>query len=216
MMIMLAQQKKAVFLMTALLTLAFIVLLIVGFVYAGSLLVVEVAPHHADVGLVLAGNFGRAMYAADLYQRGFIPRIWISRPEREKLLVQLDTLGVPYPREEEISRAVLLKKGVPEDRIEVIGDGVSSTIAEARLVADFLEKRSGIRSLLIITSRFHVRRAEAIFQYVLRPRFQVEIFVVGTPYDGFVADRWWADRDSARQVVLETAKIALFWVWTEY
>ena len=213
---MLAQQKKAVFLMTALLTLAFIVLLIVGFVYAGSLLVVEVAPHHADVGLVLAGNFGRAMYAADLYQRGFIPRIWISRPEREKLLVQLDTLGVPYPREEEISRAVLLKKGVPEDRIEVIGDGVSSTIAEARLVADFLEKRSGIRSLLIITSRFHVRRAEAIFQYVLRPRFQVEIFVVGTPYDGFVADRWWADRDSARQVVLETAKIALFWVWTEY
>ena len=216
MMIMLAQQKKAVFLMTALLTLAFIVLLIVGFVYAGSLLVVEVAPHHADVGLVLAGNFGRAMYAADLYQRGFIPRIWISRPEREKLLVQLDTLDVPYPREEEISRAVLLKKGVPEDRIEVIGDGVSSTIAEARLVADFLEKRSGIRSLLIITSRFHVRRAEAIFQYVLRPRFQVEIFVVGTPYDGFVADRWWADRDSARQVVLETAKIALFWVWTEY
>ncbi len=210
------QRKKAVVLTTGLLALAFIVLLIVGFVYAGSLLVVEVPPHRADVCLVLAGNFGRAMYAADLYHQGFIPRIWISRPEREKPLTQLDALGVPYPRQEEISQAVLLKKGVPEDRIEMIGEGVVSTIAEARLVADLLEKRSEIRSLLIITSRFHVRRAEAIFQYVLRPRSQVELFVVGTPYDGFVSNRWWADRDSTRQVILETAKTILFWIRTEY
>ena len=214
--IMQEQRKKAVVLTTGLLALAFIVLLIVGFVYAGSLLVVEGPPHHADVGLVLAGNFGRAMYAADLFHQGFIPRIWISRPEREKHLAQLDTLGVPYPRQEQISLAVLLRKGVPEDRIEVIGDGVISTIAEARLVSDLLEKRSGIRSVLLITSRFHVRRAEAIFQYVLRPRSQVEIFAVGSPYDGFVADHWWRDRDSARQVFLETAKLLLFWVNTEF
>ncbi len=214
--IMRSQRKKAVLFTTVLLALAFIALLVVGFVYAGSLLVVEVAPHHADVGLVLAGNFGRALYAADLYHQGFIPRIWISRPEREKHLAQLDALGVPYPRQEEISRAVLLKKGVPEDRTEVIGDGVISTMAEARLVADLLEKRSGIQSVLLITSRFHVRRAEAIFQYVLRPRSQVEIFAVGSPYDGFVADHWWRDRDSARQVFLETAKLFLFWVGTEF
>jgi len=40
--------------------------------------------------------------------------------------------------------------------------------------------------------------------------------VIGTPYDGFVADRWWSDRESARQVVLETAKLAFFWVATEF
>src|SRR2546427_8753771 len=98
-MVLRERRKKNVVLATALLSLTFIALLVVAFVYAGSLLVVEVAPHRADVGLVLAGNFGRAMYAADLYQRGFIPRIWISRPEREKLLVQLDTLGVPCQRQ---------------------------------------------------------------------------------------------------------------------
>lgn len=208
------QRKKTIFVATALLVL--VMFLTVGFIYAGSLLVVEVPPQRADVGLVLAGNFGRAIYAADLYHQGFIPRIWISRPEREKDLAQLDALGVPYPRQEEISRAVLLKKGVPDDRIEVIGDGVISTIAEARFVSGLLEKRPEIHSLLLITSRFHVRRAEAIFYYVLRPHSQVEVFVVGTPYDGFVADHWWKNRDSARQVFLETAKLLLFWVNTEY
>jgi uncharacterized SAM-binding protein YcdF (DUF218 family) len=209
------KQRKKVIVVSAVL-LALVVLLSAGFISAGSLLGVEVPPQRADVGVLLAGHFGRAMYAADLYHQGFVPRIWISRPERERPLAQLDVLGVPYPRQEEISRAVLLRKGVPEDRIEVVGDGVISTIAEARLVAGLLEKRPEIHSLLLITSRFHVRRAEAIFHYVLRPYSQVEIFAVGTPYDGFVADHWWKDRDSARQVFLETAKLLLFWVNTEY
>jgi uncharacterized SAM-binding protein YcdF (DUF218 family) len=210
------QRKKAVVLTMLLLVLVFIALLVVGFVYAGSLLVVEVPPHRADVGLVLAGNFGRAMYAADLYREGFIPKIWVSRPEREKHLAQLDTLGVPYPRQEEISCAVLLKKGVPEDRIEVIGDEIISTIAEARLVAVLLEKRPEIHSLLLITSRFHVRRADAIFKHVLQAFPHVSVYTVGSPYDGFVADHWWRDRNSARQVVLETAKLILFWAGTEF
>lgn len=129
---------------------------------------------------------------------------------------QLDSIGIPYPRQEEISRAVLLKKGVPDDRIAIIGDGVISTIAEARLVASFLEKQPEIHSVLLITSRFHVRRAKAIFRYILQSHSQVEVFAVGTPYDGFIADQWWKDRDSARQVFLETAKLLLFWVNTEY
>lgn len=208
------RRKKIIFFVAT--CLALVMLLTVSFIYAGSLHIVEVPPKRSDVGLVLAGHFGRALYAADLYHQGFVPRIWISRPEREKYLVQLDSIGVPYPRQEEISRAVLLKKGVPDDCIEVIGDGMISTVAEARFVAGLLEKQPEIHSVLLITSRFHVRRAEAIFRYVLQPRSQVEVYAVGTPYDGFVADRWWKDRDSARQVFLETAKLLLFWVNTEY
>jgi uncharacterized SAM-binding protein YcdF (DUF218 family) len=174
------------------------------------------APQRADVGLVLAGHFGRALYAADLYHQGFIPKIWISRLEREKYLVQLDSIGVPYPRQEEISRAVLLKNGVPDDRIEVIGDGMVSSIAEARFVAGLLEKQPEIHSLLLITSRFHVRRAQAIFDRVVVSAFPVHIMTVGSPYDGFIADQWWRDRDSAREVLLETAKLLLFWTKEEF
>ena len=200
----------------SLLALAVCALLVSGFFYAGHFLTVETVPQRADVGLVLAGSFARAACAADLYRQGFIPKIWISRPERERHLAMLDDLGVAYPRQEEVSRAVLLQKGVPADRIELIGDRVVSTIEEARLVAGLLEQRPELRSVLIITSRFHVRRAEAIFRYVLRSVPQATVYVVGSPYDGFVADRWWTDRDSARKVVLEIAKLILFWVKTEY
>ena len=208
------RQKRGIFVAATCFVL--VAILTVSFIQAGAFLVVDAPPKRADIGLVLAGHFGRAMYAADLYHQGFVPRILISRPEREKSLEQLDSIGVPYPRQEEISRTVLLKKGVPDERIEIIGDGVISTIAEARLVAGFLEKQPGIHSVLLITSRFHVRRAEAIFRYALQSHPQIEVFAVGTPYDGFVADQWWKDRDSARQVFLETAKLLLFWVNTEY
>lgn len=208
------RRKKIIFIAAT--CFALVALLTVSFIYASSLLVVEVPPQRADVGLVLAGHFGRALYAADLYHQGFIPRIWISRPEREKSLVQLDSLGVPYPRQEEITRAILLKKGVPDDRIEVIGDGMVSTIAEARFVAGLLEKQPEIHSLLLITSRFHVRRAQAIFDRVVVSTIPVHILTVGSPYDGFIADQWWRDRDSAREVLLESAKLLLFWTKEEF
>ncbi len=116
-----------------------------GFFYAGRLLAVETSPHQADVGVVLAGNFSRAVYAADLYRQKLITKVWVTKPVRESGLAQLDALGVPYPRQEDVSRAVLLKKGVPEDRIEIIGNGVVSTLAEAKLVAELLKTRPEIR-----------------------------------------------------------------------
>ncbi len=208
--------RRKITLAVAATCLAVLVLLAFCFVYAASFLVVETPPKQVDVGIVLAGDFSRALYASDLYHQSFVPRVWISRPERERSLRQLDAVGVPYPRQEEVSRAVLLRKGVPADRIEVFGNEVVSTIGEARAVAELLRQRPEIHSLLLITSRFHVRRAEAIFCSILKTYPHIEIHAVGSPYDGFVVDQWWKDRDSARQVVLETAKWLLFWIYTEF
>lgn len=208
-------RRKRTFIVSVI-CLAGLVLATFCFVYAASFLVVETPPKQMDVGIVLAGDFSRALYASDLYHQGFVPRVWLSRPERERSLRQLDALDVPYPRQEEVSRAVLLRKGVPADRIEMFGNGVVSTIEEARAVADLLGQHPDIHSLLLITSRFHVRRAEAIFRRILKDYPYLEIQAVGAPYDGFVVDQWWKDRDSARQVVLETAKWLLFGVYTEF
>jgi uncharacterized SAM-binding protein YcdF (DUF218 family) len=208
--------RRKLTLVVSAIVLASLALATVCFVYAASLLVVETPPKQADVGIVLAGDFSRALYASDLYHQGFVPRVWLSRPERERSLRQLDAIGVSYPRQEDVSRAVLLRKGVSADHIEVFGNGVVSTIEEARAVAELLGQRPDIHSLLLITSRFHVRRAEAIFRMILDAHPHLEIRAVGSPYDGFVVDRWWKDRNSTRQVVLETAKWLLFWVYTEF
>ena len=55
--------------------LLFSALTVTGFIYAGTFLIAERPPGKADAGFVLAGDFTRASYAADLYQEGFIPRI---------------------------------------------------------------------------------------------------------------------------------------------
>jgi uncharacterized SAM-binding protein YcdF (DUF218 family) len=208
--------RRTIALAVAATCLAAVVFLAFCFVYAASLLVVETSPPKADIGIVLAGDFSRALYASDLYHQGFVPRVWLSRPERERILRQLDAVGVPYPRQEDVSRAVLLRKGVPADRIEIFGNEVVSTIGEARAVAELLGQHPDVHSLLLVTSRFHVRRAEAIFRSILKTHPHLDIHAVGSPYDGFVVDQWWKDRDSARQVVLETAKWLLFWVYTEF
>jgi len=122
-------------------------------------LAVEGVPHPADGAVILAGNFAQALYAADLYHQGLIQRIWVIRPVRERPLTQLDALGVAYPRQEEVNRAVLLKKGVPADQIEIIGDGTVSTMAEAKLVVELQKTRPEVRSLLIVTTRIYARRA---------------------------------------------------------
>src|SRR5437879_9583693 len=87
--IMQDRRKKAAFWTMALLAIVFIALLIAGFSYAGHFFVVERVPHQAEVCVVLAGKFSRAMYAADLYHKGLIPNILITTHEREVALEQL-------------------------------------------------------------------------------------------------------------------------------
>ena len=196
----------------------FVSLLIFGcvFIYMGHLMVVDASPTAAEVGLVLAGDYSRAIYAADLFYQDFIKKeIWITKPHRERMLVQLDSFGIPYPLQEEVSLAILLKKGVPRDKIKIVGHGLQSTLEEARFIAQFIKNKPAIKSILIITTKAHVRRANAIFQFALQSGPNINISVVGSPYDQFVTDQWWRDRDSARQILLELAKLALFLVKTE-
>ena len=61
-------------------------------------------------------------------------------------------------------------------------------------------------TLLVVTSPLHVRRARIVLETELpRERFRV----IGSRYDP-VPEKWWRDRDSARDVLLEVAKLAYF------
>lgn len=159
----------------------------------------------ADVIVVLAGSFERAMHAGDLYVKGIAPKILVSVPRTERSIVKLEELGIVFPRPEAIYRKILLRKGVPEGSIELISAGAISTADEATALAVRL-KGSGVR-LLVVTSPYHVRRATMAFQDAFGDRAQV--MVTGTPYEEF-PDDWWRSQDAARNVLLETAKIVLY------
>ena len=173
---------------------------------AGRWLSAADTPQPADAIVVLAGAFERTFYAADLYAAGHAPRIYLSTPARERVHRMLDDLGVLIPTEQEISLRVLERKGVPTARIQVFPIASLSTVEEAQAVKRLLAGRRA--TILIVTSPYHLRRVRMVYADMLAgseitPRF------VATPYEPFPTD-WWHDQSSARQVVLELAKILFY------
>lgn len=161
-------------------------------------------PQKADAILVLGGSYTRPFQAAELYGQGLARKIYVSVPAREDQLRLLDEAGIPFPREEEIVRAVLLKKGVPASAIEYFGKASISTAAEAQAARALFA--GGAPKLLIVTSPYHLRRTRMIFTDALPA---AEIRVIATSYDPF-PQAWWKDQNAARNVLLELPKIVYY------
>ena len=162
------------------------------------------APAKSDVMVVLAGSFARPAYAAELFAQGYAPEVWLSRPRRPSSLVELDKLDVHLPREEEINREILMKRGVPKDRIRFYGGIVNSTADEAsELRRDFPPKG---KKILLVTSRFHARRSRLIFRTILP---EADLRVVSTPYEDFDR-RWWKSKELLQNGIGEIVKVIYF------
>jgi uncharacterized SAM-binding protein YcdF (DUF218 family) len=176
----------------------------VGLGYAGEWLSAADRPQKADAILVLGGDFSRPFQAADLYRQGLARRIYVSVPVRKDDYRLLDGAGIAYPRDEEVARQVLIKKGVPASAIEYLGKDSISTAAEAQAARGVFGR--GARSLLVVTSPYHLRRARMIFSDAMPA---ADIRVIATGYDPF-PQAWWKDQGAARNVLLELAKITYY------
>jgi len=174
--------------------------------HASSLLKSDDAPIKSDAIVVLAGRFERSMHAADLYRAGYAPVIVLSEAVPEATSKRLETLGIRLPTALDIHRQVLQAKGVPSDKIELLGKPALSTADEAASIATRFGQ-SG-RKLIVVTSPSHVRRARLVIAQALEGR-DVEFAVCATPYDEF-PDAWWTSQDAARDVLLEWAKIVFY------
>lgn len=159
----------------------------------------------ADAIVVLAGGFERSKYAADLFHQGVADKVLVSRPAHDRGIAELEELGFVLPREEEVHRRILLRRGVPASAIEVFGDGSMSTADEGRALKRLND--TARRNLVVVTSPAHARRAALILGDALGDDYHLQ--VVGTPYERF-DPYWWRDQGSARIVILELAKLAYF------
>lgn len=101
-------------------------------------------------------------------------------------------------------REILLRKGVPAARIRLFGNGIASTADEALTFSR--EYPAAGKRVLVVTSRYHARRARMIFRRFLP---QAEVRVAATPYEPRRA-RWWKDKFLAEEVFLEAAKTVYY------
>jgi len=158
-------------------------------------LVVEDPPRVADAALVLAGdpNYERTKSAARLLLAGEV-----------RLLIV--TGGEPGPGDSaESLRAVAIRLGVSPDSIRM--EQVSHGTHESMLAVLPILQRESIRSLAVVTSPYHQRRAVRAAR-----RTFPGVVIISRPAEpaGWTPEGWWKTRWNRRIVFSEYLKLAYY------
>lgn len=178
--------------------------------FFGRFLVASDPPARADAIVVLAGSVpDRILEAVKLYHEGFARRILLSRPSEMEAVERLRDLGIQVPLANEINRAVAEQMGVPRDAIEDIHITSNSTYGEAREIVQWLRAR-GYRVILLVTSRYHARRAGMVFRDVADGNLR--ILVRPSRFDDYDPEAWWRRRITLRRTVVEYQKLLFYWL----
>src|ERR1700732_4124424 len=136
------------------------------FRFAGESWIVEDKLERSDAIIVLSDdNFyaDRATRAAQVHRQGLAPLV-VASGRRLR----------PYAGIAELMEHDLVERGVPKDKIVRVAHNAENTREEAQaLVQQALEHKW--RSVIVVTSNYHTRRARYIFLHVLPAQFQVRV-----------------------------------------
>jgi len=153
--------------------------------FAGESWVVDAPTAHADALLLLGDdNFyaDRATHAAELIRHGVAPVVVASGRRLRP------SAGVV-----ELEEHDLIERGVPKDKIIRFPHDADSTKEEAVALARFCADRH-FRSVIVVTSNYHARRARYIFDKVFPATIGVS--VAGAHDGDFDPENWWEKRKS--------------------
>ena len=138
----------------------------------------------ADAVAVLGGDLDtRPFEAADLYKKGLVPKVLVSRVVEGRA----STMGL-IPGHSELNRIVLLKLGVPDTAIEIFGEANGSTRDEALALRVWAD-RHDVSRIIIPTGVFSARRVRWIFdREFVGSAVDIEIATIGQNYSHA---EWW-------------------------
>jgi uncharacterized SAM-binding protein YcdF (DUF218 family) len=159
----------------------------------GGLLVRDDGPAHADMAVVLAGDFsgGRILHAAELVRQGYVPKVLVSGPH---------TLYGRYECDAAIRFAV--EHGYPESWFIRAPHEALNTRDEAAAILPDL-RRLGVHRFLLVTSNYHTARAARIFG-TAGPDFDIR--TVAAPDQYFRPGSWWRNREGQKLFFMEWSK----------
>lgn len=154
----------------------------------------------ADVVHVIAGEDYRTDYAIQLYKRGLANQIFFTGG--------WCNTGQYYHGQHGRERA--LSQGVPEAAIALDDSPVTSTYNEAERLAAFIGRsHDPIKSVIVVSDPFHMRRARWTYQRVLGK--DIAVYMASVPFEQTpYQQRWWEDRLSRAYVKEEYEKIVYY------
>lgn len=144
----------------------------------------------SDAIVVLAGGRGRIEEGVRLFREG---------KGNELFLVGVD----PLVRKSDLYRP---RVGDPPAERVILEKASRNTLENAIFARDILVQHN-VRSILLITSRYHLKRAAILFRHAL-PR---DVAIYPYPVDSVnVKERWWQHEGSFRLLFSEFYKYCLF------
>ena len=170
--------------------------------WIGSWLVFSDALAPVDAIVPLAGSGSRVYSAAKLLQQGYAQQIIITN-----MAVPAGALpnGTNYAA---MTREQTIELGVPEEQVVIDDDIVRTTYGEIESIRRFAE-HNGIRSIMIVTSPYHTRRARLMADELFAGS-RVSARVVSTLWDSYDPTTWWRWPETRRDTLLEYSKLLLY------
>lgn len=174
---------------------------------AARALMVNAEIGSADALVVLSGSSSyveRTQRAAELYRQGRAPVVLLTNDHTRggwSSALQTNPFFVDRAIDE------LTKQGVPAERIRIVPGVAASTQSEAVIVKDYAASQ-GLRSILIITSAYHSRRALGTF----RKTFEGTGVVIGLEPSSSASPAafWWLRPSGWRDVAGEYVKLIYY------
>ena len=168
--------------------------------HAGSFLVINTA-EHADLIVVLDGGDNDLRYwsGVRLLQQGWAPRLMQDVFSKEERFGNWNT---------DLAREFLNRTTPGQSTVCPIAE--NSTYDEARYLEQCL-RSSNVKSILIVTSEYHTRRALSILQTRL-PQYHFSVYAAPDPYN--FGHRWWQKRQWAKTTHSEWQRY-LWWLFID-
>lgn len=165
----------------------------------GAYLVAADSPARCDCLFVLAGDFRgqRVMRAAELFRQGYAGKLFVSGPE-----------GIYGQTEDELAIGMARRHGAADLPFIGLPNKGVSTVSEARAVLPRL-RSEGCRSVLVVTSNFHTRRAGRILR---REWPDLDVRMAAAPSVDYEVDRWWRERQQQKTFFFEWSKTFADWM----
>jgi uncharacterized SAM-binding protein YcdF (DUF218 family) len=155
---------------------------------AADLWIVSDPASHSDVVAVLGGGIDtRPFVAAELYKEGLVAKVIVSDVAARRAA----KIGV-IPGDNELTRMLLLKLGVPDADIAMFGKENGSTFDEAAALREWAD-RHGVSRVIIPIEIFASRRVRWIFNREFAGS-SVHLQISAFEIPDYPRAEWWTTR----------------------
>ena len=174
----------------------------------GKFLVVDDFSGRADVGIVLAGEYpNRLMEGAKLLTELQIDHLLLAKQIPSNGEFVLAKWGIDGFQRTAITQRLLNELGAPGHKVSYLPMVSASTSQEAKATKTWISrlKNRAPKSIVVISSATHTRRARSIFRKHVGDK--VKVMAKPSRFDNFDPTTWWKSRRFLKEVVLEYEKM---------